>query len=76
MVFFITLAYIALSIDASGLLRFLAFKVLQKGGKHGHRLYLYLYMFFFSLTAIIGNDPIILSGKRAGGKLQLHATDP
>ncbi|CRK12564.1 hypothetical protein BN1723_001828 [Verticillium longisporum] len=62
MLFFITLAYIAISIDASGLIRFLAFKVLQWGGNNGRRLYLYLYMFFFGLTTFIGNDPVILSG--------------
>ncbi|KAL4808024.1 hypothetical protein BDV18DRAFT_95385 [Aspergillus unguis] len=62
MVFFLTLAYIAISIDASGLIRFLAFKVLQKGGKVGHRLFFYLYVFFLVLTSCIGNDPVILSG--------------
>ena len=62
MVFFITLAYIAISIDASGLIRYLAFKVLQKGGKSGNRLFFYLYTFFFVLGSFIGNDPIILSG--------------
>ena len=62
MAFFITLAYIAISIDASGLIRFLAFKVLQKGGRVGHRLFFYLYAFFFGLGTFIGNDPIILSG--------------
>ncbi|KAK3715846.1 hypothetical protein LTR37_006829 [Vermiconidia calcicola] len=62
MAFFITLAYIAISIDASGLIRYLAFKVLQKGGEGGHRLYFYLYVFFFALASFIGNDPIILSG--------------
>lgn len=62
MLFFLSLAYIAISVDASGLIRWLAFKVLQKGGKVGHRLYFYLYAFFFCLTAFIGNDPIILSG--------------
>ena len=62
MIFFITLAYIAISIDASGLIRYLAFKVLQKGGNSGHRLFFYLYAFFFSLGSFIGNDPIILSG--------------
>jgi Na+/H+ antiporter NhaD/arsenite permease-like protein len=60
--FFITLAYIAISLDASGLIRYLAFKVLQKGGKAGHRLFFYLYAFFFVLGTFIGNDPIILSG--------------
>ncbi|RDW61427.1 hypothetical protein BP5796_11319 [Coleophoma crateriformis] len=62
MAFFLTLAYIAISIDASGLIRYLAFKVLQKGGKVGHRLFFYLYIFFFLLGSFIGNDPIILSG--------------
>ncbi|POR36411.1 Arsenite efflux transporter [Tolypocladium paradoxum] len=62
MVFFITLAYIAISIDASGLIRYLAFKVLQWGGRVGHRLFFCLYAFFFLLGSFIGNDPIILSG--------------
>lgn len=62
MIFFLTLAYIAISIDASGLIRWLAFKVLQKGGGVGHRLFFYLYAFFFGLGTFIGNDPIILSG--------------
>jgi len=62
MIFFITLAYIAISIDASGLIRYMAFKVLQWGGKNGNRLFFYLYSFFFVLTSFIGNDPIILSG--------------
>ncbi|KHN97077.1 Arsenical pump membrane protein, ArsB [Metarhizium album ARSEF 1941] len=62
MAFFITLAYIAISIDASGLIRFLAFKILQWGGKLGHRLFFFLYTFFFLLGSFIGNDPIILSG--------------
>jgi Na+/H+ antiporter NhaD/arsenite permease-like protein len=62
MLFFISLAYIAISIDASGLIRYLAYRVLRSGGNAGHRLYLSLYSFFFVLTAAIGNDPIILSG--------------
>jgi Na+/H+ antiporter NhaD/arsenite permease-like protein len=62
MIFFITLAYIAISIDASGLIRYLAFRVLQWGGKVGHRLFLYLYVFFFGVSSFIGNDPVILSG--------------
>ncbi|KAJ4393628.1 hypothetical protein N0V93_002841 [Gnomoniopsis smithogilvyi] len=62
MAFFVTLAYIAISIDASGLIRYLAFKVLSWGGEVGHRLFFYLYAFFFLLGSFIGNDPIILSG--------------
>ncbi|KAK4128037.1 hypothetical protein N657DRAFT_685654 [Parathielavia appendiculata] len=62
MLFFITLAYIAISIDASGVIRYLAFKVLQWGGEVGHRLFFYLYAFWFALTSFVGNDPVILSG--------------
>jgi Na+/H+ antiporter NhaD/arsenite permease-like protein len=62
MAFFLTLAYIAISIDASGLIRWLAFKVLQKAGSVGHLLYFYLYAFFFALGSFLGNDPLILSG--------------
>ncbi|KAK0655632.1 arsenical pump membrane protein-domain-containing protein [Cercophora newfieldiana] len=62
MIFFITLAYIAISIDASGLIRWLAYKVLLWGGGSGHKLFFYLYMFFAMLGSFIGNDPIILSG--------------
>ncbi|KAI2786570.1 hypothetical protein POX_g08956 [Penicillium oxalicum] len=62
MAFFLTLAYIAISIDASGLIRWLAFKVLQRSASVGHRLFFYLYAFFFGLGSFIGNDPIILSG--------------
>ena len=62
MAFFLSLAYIAISIDASGLIRYLAFKVLERGGHVGHRLFFYLYVFFFILASFIGNDPIILSG--------------
>jgi Na+/H+ antiporter NhaD/arsenite permease-like protein len=62
MIFFLSLAYIAISIDASGLIRYLAFKVLLWGGDVGHRLFFYLYAFFFGLTTFMGNDPIILSG--------------
>ena len=60
--FFFSLAYIAISIDASGLVRFLACRVLELGGNHGRLLFFYLYTFFFVLTGFIGNDPVILSG--------------
>ncbi|OAA68229.1 Arsenical pump membrane protein, ArsB [Niveomyces insectorum RCEF 264] len=62
MVFFLTLAYVALSIDASGLLRYLAGRVLRWGGTAGHRLFFCLYVFFFALGSVVGNDPIVLSG--------------
>lgn len=52
---FISLAYLSISLDATGLLRFLAFRVAQKGGSSGHRLYLYLFIFFFVAGLVVGN---------------------
>ncbi|KAI0629718.1 hypothetical protein C8Q77DRAFT_1236349 [Trametes polyzona] len=62
MALFISLAYISISLDATGLLRFLAFWVASKGGSSGRRLYTYLYLFFLVCGVIVGNDPVILSG--------------
>ncbi|KAI5452409.1 hypothetical protein NCC49_000968 [Naganishia albida] len=62
MTLFISLAYISISLDCTGLLRFLAFWVALKGGTSGRKLYAYFYLFFFVFGVIVGNDPIILSG--------------
>lgn len=62
MTLFLSLAYISLSLDCTGLLRFLAFWVAVKGGTNGRRLYLYFFLFFFGSGVLVGNDPIILSG--------------
>lgn len=59
---FISLAYIAISLDATGLLRYLAFLVCLKAGSSGMRLYLLLYLFFWIAGVLVGNDPVILSG--------------
>ncbi|KAH8922435.1 hypothetical protein BT69DRAFT_1263406 [Atractiella rhizophila] len=62
MAFFFSLAYLAISLDATGFIRFLVVWVVKKGGKVGHQLFFALYSFFFVLGTFIGNDPIILSG--------------
>ncbi|CBQ70540.1 conserved hypothetical protein [Sporisorium reilianum SRZ2] len=64
---FISLAYIAISLDATGLLRFLAFLICLKAGRQGREakgktLFLLLYFFFWSAGVLVGNDPVILSG--------------
>ncbi|EIM23955.1 hypothetical protein WALSEDRAFT_34468 [Wallemia mellicola CBS 633.66] len=59
---FLSLAYIALSLDATGLLQFLAFWVSNKGKNSGYALYTYFYCFFIILATFVGNDPVILSG--------------
>jgi Na+/H+ antiporter NhaD/arsenite permease-like protein len=58
---FLCLGYIAGSLEAAGLIRWLASKVIAKSGANGHRLFLYLYTSFFGLGILIGNDPIMVS---------------
>lgn len=58
---FISLAYIAISLDATGLLRYLAF-VISAHARKGMTLFLLLYSFFFAAGVAVGNDPVILSG--------------
>lgn len=60
--FALTVGYIARSIDASGLIRYLALRVVQKTGKNGSRLFLYLYFFFFAIGVLFGSDPVIQMG--------------
>ncbi|PVG04256.1 hypothetical protein CPB86DRAFT_771660 [Serendipita vermifera] len=62
MALFISLAYMAISVDKAGLLRFLAFWVASRSGTSGIRLYIAIYSFFFTLGVVVGNDPVILSG--------------
>jgi len=59
---FISLAYLSISLDFTGLLRFSAFWVARRGGSSGRLLYFYLYVFFLVSGVIVGNDPVILSG--------------
>jgi len=50
-----TQAYIAISLDSTGALRFLAFWVAKKGGSSGWKLHFYLFAFFLVLGGIVGN---------------------
>ncbi|CDO72597.1 hypothetical protein BN946_scf184985.g16 [Trametes cinnabarina] len=59
---FISLAYISISLDATGLFRFLAFWVASRGGSSGRKLFTYLYLFFSLCGIVVGNDPVILVG--------------
>ncbi|PMD19969.1 hypothetical protein NA56DRAFT_680042 [Hyaloscypha hepaticicola] len=58
---FLCLGYIASSLEDSGLIRWLVFKVIKAGGGFGRRLFCYLYTSFFGLGILIGNDPIMVS---------------
>lgn len=55
-------AYISLSLDCTGLLRYLAFLVATRSSTSGVTLYNAFYAFFALTGLIVGNDPLILSG--------------
>jgi hypothetical protein len=73
MILFFSLAYLAMSLgvprhksplraDLTGILQSAAFWVSNRGGTSGRRLYFYFYLLTTSLSAFLGNDPVILSG--------------
>ena len=62
LVFFLSLAYITISLDATGLLRYLACHVCQKAAFDGRLLYVVLYAFLWVVGVVLGNDPMVLSG--------------
>ncbi|WFD27205.1 hypothetical protein MNAN1_002201 [Malassezia nana] len=59
---FLSLAYIAISLDATGLLRYLACHVCQRASFDGRVLYMVMYFFLWLAGVVLGNDPVILSG--------------
>ena len=59
---FLSLGYIALSLDTSGLLRYLACHVCRRAAFNGRVLYIMLYLFLWLAGVVLGNDPVILSG--------------
>ena len=74
-----TAGHATVDINAYGLVKDFAKKVLEKGGKAGRRLFSYLYAIFFSLGTFIRNYPIIRSGTaflaymtRASSNIETH----
>ncbi|KAF8994412.1 hypothetical protein BDQ17DRAFT_1392429 [Cyathus striatus] len=62
LILFISLAYMAITLDVTGILEAAAFWVSNKGGSRGRRLYLYFYLLLTGISMIVGNDPVILTG--------------
>lgn len=62
LILFSSLAYMAVTLDITGVLQAAAFWVSNKGGSNGWKLYLYFYMMLTTLSVLLGNDPVILSG--------------
>ncbi|KAF8550188.1 hypothetical protein OG21DRAFT_1469056 [Imleria badia] len=62
LILFFSLAYMAITLDITGILQAAAFWVSNKGGDNGWKLYLYFYVMLTLLSILLGNDPVILSG--------------
>ena len=62
LILFFSLAYMAITLDITGVLQAAAFWVSNKGGSNGYKLYLYFYIMLTVLSVFLGNDPVILSG--------------
>ena len=62
LILFFSLAYMAITLDISGVLQAAAYWVSNKGGSDGYKLFVYFYMMLTALSVFIGNDPVILSG--------------
>ncbi|KIK36655.1 hypothetical protein CY34DRAFT_811132 [Suillus luteus UH-Slu-Lm8-n1] len=62
LILFFSLAYMAITLDITGILQSAAFWVSNKGGSNGWKLYTYFYIMLTLLSILLGNDPVILSG--------------
>jgi len=62
LILFSSLAYMAITLDITGVLQAAAFWVSNKGGSNGWKLYFYFYLMLTLLSVLLGNDPVILSG--------------
>ena len=61
-ILFFSLAYMAITLDVTGILQSAAYWVSNKGGANGWKLYFYFYVMLTLLSVLLGNDPVILSG--------------
>ncbi|KNZ81058.1 Putative arsenical pump membrane protein YdfA [Termitomyces sp. J132] len=62
LILFITLAYMAITLDITGILQAAAFWVSNKGGSNTRKLFFYFYVMLTLISMMLGNDPVILSG--------------
>ncbi|KAF8431931.1 hypothetical protein L210DRAFT_870999 [Boletus edulis BED1] len=62
LILFFSLAYMAITLDITGVLEAAAFWVSNKGGRNGWKLYLCFYIMLTLLSILLSNDPVVLSG--------------
>lgn len=60
-VLFMSLSYVCISLDVTGIFEFLANWIIQKSNNRGHRIYLGLCIFSSVLTVFTSNDIVILT---------------
>ena len=60
-VLFMSLAYLSISIDSTGLFEYLAFRIAKSAGNSGARLFFYFYFLSSLLTLFTSNDIVILT---------------
>ncbi|MFW9949531.1 MAG: SLC13 family permease [Candidatus Thorarchaeota archaeon] len=61
LILFMSLAYISLSIDATGAFEYIAFKMVKFAGNSGLKLFVYVYFLSSFLTIFTSNDIVILT---------------
>ena len=59
LILFSSLAYMAITLDITGLLQAAAFWVSNQGGSNGWKLFTYFYIMLTILSIVLGNDPVI-----------------
>ena len=62
LILFFSLAYMAITLDITGVLQAAAFWISNNGGHNGWKLYLYFYIMLTLLAILLGNDIVIFSG--------------
>lgn len=60
-ILFMSLSYVCISLDVTGIFEFLANWIIQKSNNKGHRIYLGLCLFSSILTVFTSNDIVILT---------------
>jgi arsenical pump membrane protein len=60
-VIFFTVAYVSISVDVTGILDYMAYKIVQKTKGNGTKLFFFFYLFACVLTIFTSNDIVILT---------------
>jgi Na+/H+ antiporter NhaD/arsenite permease-like protein len=59
LILFISLAYVAITLDGTGILHSAALWVSNTSGRSGWKVFLYFYLLFTGISMVIGNDAAI-----------------